>query len=78
MTKYVPVRITYLNSRRREVTVFGVYAPPTIRVGEKMYFRSLSNKNELIQTIDGGNSSRAVGEITEFRYLDTGDFCDED
>ena len=71
--KYVPVKITYINSRKREVTVYGAFSSPTIRIGEKRYFRQISDPSKLVQSLKDGQSSKIVGTIIEFVYLDMGE-----
>lgn len=65
---YEPIRMTYLNSKRREITVYGVFSYPTIKIGSDSYFRELSNPSNLIKSND--RIGIKVGTILEFEFLD--------
>ena len=71
INKHVPIRLTYLNSKRREVTVYATFSSPTIYVGEDRYFLALDDKTQLIKS-NRGNGIR-VGTVIDFEYLEIGE-----
>jgi len=66
---YEPIKITYINSKQREVIAYGVFSWPTIRIGSRCYFRAIDDENKLIKSND--KTGRQVGTIIDFEYLDT-------
>ena len=71
MQSFQPIIMTYLNSRRREVTVRGVFCDPIIYIGEDKFFRALSDPNQLVKSMKDGQRSRDHGRIIDFEYLPT-------
>lgn len=67
--KYEPIKITYINSRGREVVEYGAISDPTIYIGDKQYFRSLSDESILVKSINNDKSIN-VGKIIDFEYLE--------
>ena len=79
ISKHVPVKITYVNAHGRALEVYGTFSAPTIRIGEKSYFRAISDPSELIQVNDKGRrEGTKVGNILEFVFLDIGEQQYED